>query len=248
MSGKGVTSIFRDYGYRRLRSRARLKFLVADWGVEKFREVLEKENLGREPSPATRRRPLTGHRDHVGVHEQKDGNYYIGIAPIAGRISGAKLGRARRPHGAVRRRGCPPHAVPEDRADRRHAGPGGAVGGRTGRHRPAGPPSQWRQNTMACTGIEFCKLAIVETKARARDLVESSSGASPDWTSRSRSTSTAAPTPAPAPRWPTSASRAELVMHEGEQVGGFQVHLGGATAAGQLRPQARAHKVTSEGL
>src|SRR3712207_6840810 len=38
---EGVTSIFRDYGYRRLRSRARLKFLVADWGAEKFREVLE---------------------------------------------------------------------------------------------------------------------------------------------------------------------------------------------------------------
>ncbi|MCQ8205413.1 hypothetical protein NP569_24295, partial [Vibrio parahaemolyticus] len=32
-------------------------------------------------------------------------------------------------------------------------------------------PSTWRRNTMACTGIEFCKLAIVETKARAADLV-----------------------------------------------------------------------------
>ena len=44
---KGVISIFRDYGYRRLRNRARLKFLVADWGVEKFREVLETEYLKR---------------------------------------------------------------------------------------------------------------------------------------------------------------------------------------------------------
>ena len=41
-----VTSLFRDYGYRRLRNRARIKFLVADWGPEKFREVLEKEYLG----------------------------------------------------------------------------------------------------------------------------------------------------------------------------------------------------------
>ena len=61
---EGVTSVFRDYGYRRLRSRARLKFLVADWGVEKFREVLETEYLKRKlvdcPSPeatARRRRP-----------------------------------------------------------------------------------------------------------------------------------------------------------------------------------------------
>ena len=42
----GVTGLFRDYGYRRLRSRARLKFLVADWGTEVFREVLQKEYLG----------------------------------------------------------------------------------------------------------------------------------------------------------------------------------------------------------
>src|ERR1700740_713074 len=41
-----VAAVFRDYGYRRLRHRARIKFLIADWGAEKFREVLEKEYLG----------------------------------------------------------------------------------------------------------------------------------------------------------------------------------------------------------
>ena len=68
----GVVSIFRDHGYRRLRSRARLKFLVADWGVERFREVLEKDYLGRAltdgPAPEA---PPTGRRDHIGVHPQK---------------------------------------------------------------------------------------------------------------------------------------------------------------------------------
>ncbi|HEY2795857.1 MAG TPA: nitrite/sulfite reductase, partial [Micromonosporaceae bacterium] len=44
---EGVISIFRDYGYRRLRSRARLKFLIADWGAERFREVLQDEYLKR---------------------------------------------------------------------------------------------------------------------------------------------------------------------------------------------------------
>ena len=38
---EGVVSVFRDYGYRRLRAKARLKFLIKDWGVEKFRQVLE---------------------------------------------------------------------------------------------------------------------------------------------------------------------------------------------------------------
>ncbi|MSX07691.1 MAG: nitrite/sulfite reductase, partial [Actinobacteria bacterium] len=40
---EGVVSIFRDYGYRRLRTKARLKFLIKDWGIEKFRQVLEDE-------------------------------------------------------------------------------------------------------------------------------------------------------------------------------------------------------------
>ncbi|MFD1152722.1 nitrite/sulfite reductase, partial [Saccharothrix hoggarensis] len=45
---EGVISVFRDYGYRRLRHRARIKFLVADWGPEKFRQVLEDEYLKRK--------------------------------------------------------------------------------------------------------------------------------------------------------------------------------------------------------
>ena len=88
---EGVTSIFRDYGYRRLRSRARLKFLVADWGVEKFREVLETEYLHRtlvdNPSPEAPKH----HRDHIGIHEQKDGKFYVGVAPLVGRVSGRTL-------------------------------------------------------------------------------------------------------------------------------------------------------------
>ena len=74
----GVVSIFRDYGYRRLRNRARLKFLVADWGAEKFREVLENEYLGRalldgpgpgrsrRTPPRPRRRPPAARRPRTG--------------------------------------------------------------------------------------------------------------------------------------------------------------------------------------
>ena len=87
----GVIGLFRDYGYRRLRSRARLKFLVADWGVEKFRQVLQDEYLHRQlvdgPAPAIPERPI----DHVGVHRQKDGLNYVGVAPPSGRVSGTTL-------------------------------------------------------------------------------------------------------------------------------------------------------------
>ena len=89
----GVTGLFREYGYRRSRNHARLKFLVKDWGAERVREVLEREFLdggrcptARPPAP----RPLAD-RDHVGVHEQRDGRVFVGFAPRAGRVAGHQL-------------------------------------------------------------------------------------------------------------------------------------------------------------
>ncbi|MDN5749055.1 MAG: nitrite/sulfite reductase, partial [Pseudonocardia sp.] len=87
----GVVSVFRDYGYRRLRHRARLKFLVADWGPEEFRRVLEDEYLGRKLADGPAPVPPPATIDHVGVHRQADGRNYVGLAPASGRISGATL-------------------------------------------------------------------------------------------------------------------------------------------------------------
>ena len=89
---KAVCEVFRDYGYRRLRHRARIKFLIADWGAQKFREVLEKEYLGYAltdgPAPVN----VDGFmRDHVGVHRQRDGLSYVGFAPRVGRLDGELL-------------------------------------------------------------------------------------------------------------------------------------------------------------
>ena len=56
----GVAQIFRDYGYRRLRNKARLKFLLAEWGTEKFRQVLQDEYLGYAlPDGPAAPKPLT---------------------------------------------------------------------------------------------------------------------------------------------------------------------------------------------
>ena len=167
-----VVSIFRDHGYRRLRNRARLKFLVADWGVERFREVLEKEYLGRAlvdgPAP---RQPSAHRRDHVGVHRQCDGRVWVGVAPVAGRVSGSTLEQVAdlaEGHGSSRVRLTAQQKllvldVEPDEAERLVDGLEGI--GLLAR------PSEWRRGVMACTGIEFCKLALVETKARARVVV-----------------------------------------------------------------------------
>jgi len=89
--GAASTALVRDYGYRRLRHRARIKFLITDWGAERFREVLETEYLHRTlidgPAPAPPPAPI----DHIGVHRQLDGRFYIGVAPQAGRVSGTTL-------------------------------------------------------------------------------------------------------------------------------------------------------------
>lgn len=83
--------MFRDYGYRRLRAKARLKFLIKDWGIAKFREVLETEYLKRPlidgPAPEPVKHPI----DHVGVQRLKNGLNAVGVAPIAGRVSGTIL-------------------------------------------------------------------------------------------------------------------------------------------------------------
>jgi sulfite reductase (ferredoxin) len=246
---EGVASIFRDYGYRRLRSRARLKFLVADWGVEKFREVLEKEYLGRElvscDSPAS----PTGHRDHVGVHEQKDGNFYLGLAPSAGRVSGTALvtlADLMERHGVAGARLTPYQKIVLIGVAPDQVEPLVTALDEIGL--PA-RPSAWRQNTMACTGIEFCKLAIVETKARARDLVTELEKRFPGLDVPITVNVNGCPNACARTQVADIGLKGQLVMHEGQQVDGFQVHLGGATGLqANFGRKLRAHKVTSAGL
>jgi sulfite reductase (ferredoxin) len=163
----GVTSLFRDYGYRRMRHKARLKFLLADWGPVKFRAVLEQEYLKRALPDGPAPEPSADRGDHIGVHEQKDGKFYIGAAPTVGRVSGStllQLADLVESHGSSRVRLTPhqkllvldieqPKVEPLVEALR---GIGLEV-----------RPSLFRRHTMACTGIDFCKLAIVETKGVA---------------------------------------------------------------------------------
>ncbi|GAB3261165.1 nitrite/sulfite reductase [Nocardioides dilutus] len=245
----GVASIFRDYGYRRLRSRARLKFLVADWGVEKFREVLENEYLGRKLVSCVSPPSPVGHRDHVGVHPQKDGKNYVGVAPVAGRVSGTilvGLADLMERHGIAGARLTPYQKIVligvEPALTEQVVSELDALGLQA-------RPSNWRQNTMACTGIEFCKLAIVETKGRARDLVAELERRFPELDVPITVNVNGCPNACARTQVADIGLKGQLVMHEGQQVDGYQVHLGGATGLqANFGRKLRAHKVTSEGL
>ncbi len=247
---EAVTSVFRDYGYRRLRSRARLKFLVADWGVEKFREVLETEYLEKKlvdnPSPE----PTPGGDDHIGVHAQKDGAFYIGAAPVAGRINGETLlglGDIVERYGLAGAR-LTAHqkvvllGVAHDDIE-------SVVGDLKSIDLDA-RPSNWRRSTMACTGIEFCKLAIVDTKNRAIDLVSELERRFPALDTPITINVNGCPNACARTQVADIGLKGMLVMDdEGEQVEGFQVHLGGALGLNAgFGKKLRAHKVTSVGL
>ncbi len=247
---RGVISLFRDYGYRRLRARARLKFLVADWGVGRFRQVLEAEYLLRpllDGDPPAK--PL-GNGDHVGVHEQRDGRYYVGVSPTAGRISGTTLGKFAdivEAHGSSRVRTTPyQKLVVLDLDTSQLASFVEAVedlGLST-------TPSQWRRSTMACTGIEFCKLAIVETKGRAAELVADLERRIPALDTPITIHLNGCPNSCARIQIADIGLKGQLVLdQDGNQVEGFQVHLGGGLGleAGFGR-KLRAHKVTSAGL
>ena len=247
---EAVTSVFRDYGYRRLRSRARLKFLVADWGVEKFREVLEteylKKQLVRNPSPEAS--GPTG--DHIGVHAQKDGKFYIGAAPVAGRIDGqtlTSLGDLVEKYGASGARLTAQQKVVVLGVD--EADVEALIADLSDINLEA-RPSNWRRSTMACTGIEFCKLAIVDTKERSIALVSELEKRFPDLDTPISVNVNGCPNACARTQVADIGLKGMLVMDDhGEQVEGFQVHLGGSLGLTEgFGKKLRAHKITSAGL
>ena len=183
------------------------------------------------------------------MHEQKDGKFYIGVAPTAGRVSGTILvqladlieeyavaGARLTPYQKIVLIGVDGALVEEfvTRLD------GIGLSAR---------PSNWRRNTMACTGIEFCKLAIVDTKERARDLVAELERRIPDLDVPITINVNGCPNACARTQVADIGLKGQLVMENGEQVEGFQVHLGGATGLqANFGRKLRAHKVTSAGL
>ncbi len=226
----GVIGLFRDYGYRRLRTKARLKFLVKDWGAEKFRQVLEDEYLGRKlidgPAPSG---PVDGRRDHVGVHAQTDGRVYVGAAPVVGRLSGSRLtalADLAEAAGSGRVNLTAEQKVVVLDVD--PARVDALVDGLEAIGLVVRDPSPFRRNTMACTGVEFCKLAIVETKARAAALIDELEARLPEYN---------LPLAVHVNGCPNSCARIQVadiglkgiraLDADGNDVEGFQVHLGG---------------------
>jgi sulfite reductase (ferredoxin) len=250
---EAITSAFRDYGYRRLRSKARLKFLIKDWGVEKFRQIVETEYLKRPLIDGPALKPPAHPIDHVGVQRLKNGRNSVGVAPIAGRVSGTILSAVAdiaEKAGSDRVRFTPYQKlivldVPDDKLD-------DVVSGLEALGLPS-QPSLWRRNLMACTGIEYCKLSFAETRVRAQGLV-------PDLEKRLEDINAQLDVPVTVNinGCPNSCARIQVadigfkgqMVDDGDgPVEGFQVHLGGSLGLDSgFGRKLRQHKVLSHEL
>jgi sulfite reductase (ferredoxin) len=251
---EAVVSVFRDYGYRRLRSKARLKFLIKDWGVAKFREVLETQYLKRPLIDGPAPDPVIHPIDHVGVQRLKNGLNAVGVAPIAGRVSGtilSKVADLAEQVGSDRIRFTPYQKlivldVADEKLDE-------LVAGLDALGLPS-RPSHWRKNLMACTGIEFCKLSFAETRKRSQVLV-------PELEKRLDDINAQLDVPVTINinGCPNSCARIQIadigfkgqIVEDGDggHTEGFQVHLGGSLGLDSgFGRKLRQHKVASDEL
>ena len=165
-----IALIFRDHGPREARSKARLAFLIADWGVDRFRRELEAR--WKQPLLSAGQDARSPHTtDHVGIYRQRQtGLNYVGLKTPVGRLTGgqlAELARLADQYGAGELRTTPaqnvliPH-VPDAKL-------GTLLEERLLRALPYNPPEVQR-GVIACTGTDYCNLALIDTKTRALAL------------------------------------------------------------------------------
>ncbi|HYZ04391.1 MAG TPA: ferredoxin--nitrite reductase [Rubrobacter sp.] len=163
---RGIAQVFGELGDRENRWTARMRYLVQELGPEGFREALEKRT-SFELTPAGE--DLTKHYrgDHVGVHPQKeDGLYYVGLNVPVGRMSGEQFveaGRLAGEYGGEIRLATDQNfiitRVREEVVETLLAEP------LLKQYSPT--PGAFERGVVACTGSEFCRFGIVETKIRA---------------------------------------------------------------------------------
>jgi len=168
------SALFREHGDREDRFNARIKFLIDEWGTEKFRRVLDEEFVDGELKTAgedlrdqyTYNAGHGEHGDHVGVHEQPDGNYYVGLSVLVGRMGAEdtrELAHLADEYGSgevriTQRQNLIVTDIPEEDLD--------AFLDEPLLEEYSPDPHPFMRGSIACTGTEYCSLSIVETKNR----------------------------------------------------------------------------------
>lgn len=179
---KAILRLFRDEGARGDRQKARLMWLIEEWGMETFVKRVHDEMLAYDPSTATFQGPQSrsdqwthGHRDVVGVHPQKqEGKSWVGIHVPVGRLSVQECDSLaaladKYSHGELRftvEQNVILPNVDNDQVAALLAESALAPGSRL-----SVAPGNVIGHVVSCTGAQFCSLALVETKLKIDSMI-----------------------------------------------------------------------------
>ena len=163
---RGIAQVFGELGDRENRWTARMRYLVQELGPEDFREELEKRvSIPLIPAGEDLTRRYRG--DHVGVHPQKEeALYYVGLNVPVGRMSGEQFeeaGRLAEEYGSEVRLATDQNLIITGVGEERI----GDLLSEPLLKRYSPNPGAFERGVVACTGSEFCRFGIVETKIRA---------------------------------------------------------------------------------
>jgi sulfite reductase (ferredoxin) len=239
---KAVSELFREADVlRENRERARLKylFLQHNWTAESFLQALERK-LGYKLDPGVpEQAPADVFRDHTGVHPQKQpGLFYVGASVLRGRVSPQQLRVAadlaeRYGNGELRATNTQNLVIVN--VPREHTAAVALALETAGLHVSASP--FWR-GAVACTGSEFCKLAITETKAFTRWLVEELEDRLPEFDQQLKLNVTGCPNSCGQHRIADIGLEGKKIKAEGRTQDAYYFCLGGSVGehAGFARP------------
>ncbi len=225
---EGVVKVYRDHGYREKRNHARIKFLVADWGAEKFRDKLEAV-LGKAYLRGGERVQEDWNGAYLyGVHKQKQaGLNFVGLSLPVGRISGdilLEFARVAKQYGngdlrTTNTQNIIIPNIPDENV--------AALLDEPIIQQFTAKPQTFVGHAVSCTGNEFCNLALVETKARMKGIAEYLDTAFPDFPTPIRLHVNGCPNQCGQQAIADIGLAGALVRRDGKMVHAFDVSIGG---------------------
>ena len=225
----GGAELFRDFGNRENRSKARVRHLLEEWGIEKFVEELEKklefDLIVGEIEPK-----ITPYqqREHFGVHKSSaKGESYIGCATNRGRVSGEQFKALsdlinRYEAGGIAlttTQNFVVYGVKDERVDE-FLKELKLIGFTPN-------PSRFEARTQSCTGAGFCKFAITETKNFTSKLIEHLENRFPDFNKPISIAVSGCPNGCSHPHIVDIGLIGTKVKTDEGRVDGYEIHLGG---------------------
>lgn len=246
---KAATGIFRDSDVlRENRHKARLKFLFLDhgWDADRFLQEVERRIGYRLDPAAPETPPEESYRDHVGLHPQKQpGLHYAGFSIKAGRLTPAQLRRLgdladRFGNGSLRATAMQNILIPNIPTERLDAF--AAEAALVGIPLQASP---FHRGTISCTGSEYCKLALVETKAFSDNLASEMERRFPGFGEQVKIHVTGCPNSC-GQHWIAELGLQGVTVKEnGFPVDGFEFFVGGGLGAGAAFARRTGYRTTA---